>query len=327
MFGERNLFRKTETLHGTFLAAASVLGLAMPEVAFAETKEPDPIGTVERMGDAALSTHVEGQEAIQHRAQECKAAYDAAIALKKDANMKDAVWIVIDTAVGGSSAQDHIAQAKDGINALKECFAGSGDHPRIVQLINKNSSESGVTMQPIDGSRLEQLLAEAEGPAAEGAQAISRSLSLDLEQDDPTFKDIARVAQATHPREALGSVDSVTLGYSAQRSTDGGYIWEYNGQIGLLRGDDSGVVARGSAGVETVLSPIEGGRTTVGVAAELSRSNGDLDAAFGSYLVTSLGNGRPELVLSTTISPNDGHITLNNQMALRFTLASFHTGT
>lgn len=320
MFGERRTERTVgtmESLKKYALALAKLFTIASPEIAFAEPKAPEPIGTMESLGATDLAEHVEGKEAIRAKAEACKAAYDAAKGLPE--NTGKPLWIIIDTATGGTIVDDHLALAKEGLDALKDCFAKSNERPRLAQVINTpNGQNTGVSMRPMDGSFLESLLVQAEPSVNAGQKMLSQSLTLDLAQNDPSFQDVRDTLGGLKPREVLQNVDSIALGYTATRATDGGNVWEFNGQMGFTTGTESTVIARGSAGLQTVLSPVDGGRTTVGVTAELSLTNGHLDPQAGAFLVTNLGTHRPDLVLSVTVSPNNGNLELGTNMALRF---------
>lgn len=305
-------------------AIAALIAVGLPDVARAEAPQPETVGAVEAVSqEASPETRAETQQDIQKQAQDCKAAYDDALNIRKDLQSARPLWIVIDTATGGSQVKDHVQLAHDGFNALQSCFAGSGEHPRITQLIRGDSRETGVSLYPVDGFSLDTLLRGIEDTAEQDAAKLRHSLTLDLTQNNPTLQDFRDVAGGHRGLlETLRKVDSISLGYSAEVAPTGGTIWEFNGQIGFATGDESAVIVRGSGGVETVLTPVEGGRTTVGVAAELSRHHGKIDAAAGAYLFTSLGEHRPDLVVSVLAHPGNGKpgdkLGLQNQMALRF---------
>ena len=327
MFGEGSLkiergANRLKTL-APFLFTLVTMGF--PNISHAETPQSETIGVAESLGDVSLAQHVNGNEAIAKRAEECKVAYNAAMNLRKDTKGAKSVWLVVDTALGGSAVKDHIQLAHDGIEALKSCFKGSGEHPRIAHIINGESSDPGISLRPIDGSQLEKLLVDVNSIDAEGSRVLHRAITLNLERDDPSFKSLREMTSGAHIGDTLRNIDSVTLGYSASRATTEQHQWEFNDQLGFVTGEETAIVARGSAGVATILSPLEGGRTTVGVATELSHANGRLDASAGTYLQTSLGNGRPDLVLSTLVNPKNGNLELQSQMALRFSLANLKT--
>lgn len=305
--------------------AAILTGMSTPEIANAESPTQETIATAENLGGARLAMHVNGHEAIAACAEQCKAAYEASTE-KTDNGEKKQVWLVIDTALNGVPAiENHITLARDGYDALKSSFSGSDHHPRVAHLMNHRNEDSGVSLRPIDGSGLERILLRAEPLAEDGSNVLDRTITLDLTKDDPSFKEIRETVATPSLRTALRGVDSISLGYSMSRQTSGDHVWEFNGSMGFATEKGSAVVVRGSTGIATVLSPFDGGRTTVGIASELSFGQGTLDYAAGSFLQTSLGAGRPDLIISTLVNPNDGNLEIQSQMALRFSLADLQT--
>ncbi len=301
--------------------AAIMAGMITPEIAKAESPTREIIATAENLGDASLAMHVNGHEAIAACAEKCKAAYEVTTENKDDVQKKQ-VWLVVDTALSSVPTIDHhIKLARDGYDALKTSFAGSDHHPRVAHFINNQNENSGVSLRPVNGSGLERVLLLAEPLVKDGGKILRQTVTLDFSKDDPSFKDIRETIITPSLRAAFRGVDTISLGYSASRRTSGDHVWEFNGNIGFATEKGSAVVIRGSTGIATILSPIEGGRTTVGVASELSLGHGALDYAAGSYLQTSLGAGRPDLIISTLVNPNDGNLEIQSQMALRFSLA------